>query len=87
MPDLPIVRLDPDREPRSPGVIRLAGDGYAIDLGPSDPARIGGPPAWTGNGSTGRRYSFRWGVTVLSCQVEGPTTVSRVIVKEGPTLQ
>ncbi|MDQ7904224.1 BTAD domain-containing putative transcriptional regulator [Phytohabitans sp. ZYX-F-186] len=26
-------RLDPDREPRSPGkVIRLAGDGYAIDL-------------------------------------------------------
>ena len=27
-------RLDPDREPRSPGkVIRLAGDGYAIDLG------------------------------------------------------
>ena len=27
-------RLDPDREPRSPGrMIRLAGDGYAIDLG------------------------------------------------------
>jgi DNA-binding SARP family transcriptional activator/DNA-binding XRE family transcriptional regulator len=30
------ARLDPDREPRSPGVIRLAGDGYAIDLGASE---------------------------------------------------
>ncbi|WP_173071773.1 BTAD domain-containing putative transcriptional regulator [Phytohabitans houttuyneae] len=31
------ARLDPDREPRSPGkVIRLAGDGYAIDLGPAE---------------------------------------------------
>ena len=38
-------------------------------------------------GSTGKRYTFRWGVSVLSCQVEGPVPVSRVIVKEGaPTL-
>ena len=64
--------------------------------------REGGPPdlvqkgdlegdfteVWTyWEGSSGNRYSFRWGVSVLSCQVEGPTTVSRLIVKEGPTLQ
>jgi hypothetical protein len=34
------------------------------------------------DGSVGRRYSFRWGVSVLSCQVEGPVAVSRVIVPE-----
>ena len=43
---------------------------------------------WTyWNGSTGRRYFFSWGVSSVSCQVQGPTTVSRVIVKERPTLQ
>jgi hypothetical protein len=35
---------------------------------------------WTG--SSGRRYSFSWGVSRFSCQVEGPITVSRVIIPE-----
>ena len=34
------------------------------------------------DGSSGRRYSFRWGVSTLSCQSEGPVTVSRVVVPE-----
>ena len=34
-------------------------------------------------GSSGRRYSFRWGVSVLQCDVEGPAIVSRVVVKSG----
>src|SRR5215203_1904860 len=38
---------------------------------------------WTyWEGSAGRRYSFRWGVSVLACQAEGPVTVSRLIVPE-----
>jgi hypothetical protein len=38
---------------------------------------------WTyWDGSSGRRYSFRWGVSVLSCQMEGPAAVSRVVVPE-----
>ena len=39
---------------------------------------------WTfWNGSSGRRYSFRWGISALACEVEGPFTVSRVIIREG----
>ena len=43
---------------------------------------------WTyWDGSSGRRYSFRWGVSTLSCQAEGPAPVSRVVVPErGSTL-
>jgi hypothetical protein len=38
-------------------------------------------------GTSGRRYSFRWGVSVRQCEVEGPSIVSRVMVKTGrPTL-
>ena len=38
------------------------------------------------SGSTGRRYIFRWGVTVRSCQVEGPVAVSRQVVTAGGSI-
>ena len=62
-------------------------EGRPPDLVQEDELQGDFTEVWTyWEGSTGRRYSFRWGVSVLSCQVEGPATVSRVIVKERATL-
>ena len=37
---------------------------------------------------TGRRYAFRWGVSIPTCQLEGPAPVSRTVLKAGgPTIQ
>ena len=55
-------------------------EGRPPDLVQEDDLQGDFSEVWTfWSGSSGRRYSFRWGVSVLSCQVEGPTTVSRVI--------
>jgi hypothetical protein len=38
---------------------------------------------FTSGSSTGRKYSFRWGESLLTCETDGPIPVSRVMIGNG----
>jgi len=35
------------------------------------------------NGRAGRKYTFRWGESYLTCETSGPVSVSRLLIRNG----
>jgi len=38
-----------------------------------------------GGGRPGRYYSFRWGISYTSCEIEGPSSLNMIAEEDGPS--